>query len=243
MVLNKTDLPLLPSEFQWKIIESEKNKNTFFLSHNNLGDFKIDFKGIEYRRRNPNGKNDILFKALGLPALIKKTNPSSIKIVDATLGLAEDFFYIYQMLSKSIPLEQNFKLIGIEQNAALFVLLHQALQECNPNENGTFIFGNSLDVLPTLTNVDVIYLDPMFPDKKKSALPRKEMQIFKTLLNSEMYSHLNLDATQLLENALQIAKDRVVVKRPIKGPSIESKYKVNHSFLGSAIRYDMYLAK
>ena len=58
---------------------------------------------------------------------------------------------------------------------------------------------------------DVVYLDPMYPhpeNKKKSALVKKEMRVFQSLVGADN------DADALLAPALIMAKKRVVVKRP-----------------------------
>ena len=69
-------------------------------------------------------------------------------------------------------------------------------------------------------------------EKKKSALPRKEMQIFRSVVGADA------DSMDLLKESLRVAKDRVVVKRPIKeAPLMEQ---VQHRFEGSAIRFDLY---
>ena len=65
---------------------------------------------------------------------------------------------------------------------------------------------NELD--PNTDYADVVYLDPMYPHKQKSALVKKEMRVFQHLVGAD------LDADELLLPALQLAKKRVVVKRP-----------------------------
>ena len=60
---------------------------------------------------------------------------------------------------------------------------------------------------PETGKFDVVYLDPMFPHKNKSALVKKEMRVFQSLVGAD------LDADQLLATALKLAH-RVVVKRP-----------------------------
>jgi 16S rRNA (guanine1516-N2)-methyltransferase len=56
--------------------------------------------------------------------------------------------------------------------------------------------------------VNVVYLDPMYPHREKSALVKKDMRTFQSLVGAD------LDASTLLEPALQLADKRVVVKRP-----------------------------
>lgn len=55
---------------------------------------------------------------------------------------------------------------------------------------------------------DVVYLDPMYPHRQKSALVKKEMRVFQSLVGNDD------DADSLLIPAMTIAKRRVVVKRP-----------------------------
>ena len=54
----------------------------------------------------------------------------------------------------------------------------------------------------------VVYLDPMFPHRRKKALVKKEMQLLQQLLGED------LDSADLLSAALDTARERVVVKRP-----------------------------
>lgn len=89
---------------------------------------------------------------------------------------------------------------------------------------------------------DIIYLDPMFPPRKKKALVKKDMQLLHTLLFSsssssrqEPGSRNNLTTNsnslhdddsedrlreehELLNLACQVAQFRVVVKRPVNAP-------------------------
>jgi 16S rRNA (guanine1516-N2)-methyltransferase len=55
---------------------------------------------------------------------------------------------------------------------------------------------------------DVVYLDPMYPHRDKSALVKKEMRTFQTLVGAD------LDADDLFSPARKLARKRLVVKRP-----------------------------
>jgi len=82
--------------------------------------------------------------------------------------------------------------------------------------------------------VDVVYLDPMFPARRKSARVKKELQILQMLaVNSTPHE-------QLLEAALASAGNRVVVKRPRKAPPLTSR-SPSHSLSGKTIRFDVYI--
>ncbi len=78
----------------------------------------------------------------------------------------------------------------------------------------SLLHGASQDLLSALAGdksfarPDVVYLDPMYPHKKKSALVKKEMRVFQSLVGAD------LDADALFAPAYELATKRVVVKRP-----------------------------
>ena len=79
----------------------------------------------------------------------------------------------------------------------------------------------------------VIYLDPMFPHREKSAEVKKEMRLFRPLAGED------LDAPALLEVALTLATHRVVVKRPRKAPAIAGT-PPGYALQGKSSRFDIY---
>ena len=83
---------------------------------------------------------------------------------------------------------------------------------------------------------DVIYLDPMFPDRQKTADVKKEMAAFHQVVGQDE------DADLLLEKALAKANYRVVVKRPRKAPFIANKTP-SYQLEGKSSRYDIYTIK
>jgi 16S rRNA (guanine1516-N2)-methyltransferase len=99
------------------------------------------------------------------------------------------------------------------------------------------IAGNAIEVLSNLEiKPECIYIDPMFPPKrKKSALAKKAMTILRDLLGDDE------DKEQLFEVALKVAAKRVVVKSPNHAEPIAGK--PNESFAGKLMRYDVYLKK
>ena len=80
---------------------------------------------------------------------------------------------------------------------------------------------------------DVVYLDPMFPHRDKSALVKKEMQVFRAVVGDDD------DAEALLAAALKAARYRVVVKRPRKAPGIAGPEPATR-IEGKSSRYDLY---
>jgi 16S rRNA (guanine1516-N2)-methyltransferase len=87
-----------------------------------------------------------------------------------------------------------------------------------------------------IPEADVVYLDPMFPERQKSALVKKDMRFFHSVVGDDS------DADQLLQAALLIDCARAVVKRPIKAPLL-ANVKPSHQILGKSIRYDVYVKR
>lgn len=80
---------------------------------------------------------------------------------------------------------------------------------------------------------DVIYLDPMFPERGKSAAVKKKFQLLHYLENPCS----DEDARALLGAAIAANPRKVVVKRPAKGPYLAG-VKPSYSLAGKAVRYD-----
>ena len=96
------------------------------------------------------------------------------------------------------------------------------------------LIGNAIDLLTALeTRPECIYLDPMFPPKrKKSALAKKLMMVLRDLLGDDQ------DKEQLFSAAISAAGKRVVVKSPDYAEPLDGK--PNESFRGKLLRYDVY---
>ena len=100
------------------------------------------------------------------------------------------------------------------------------------------LHGNAIELMGSWIDEppQVIYLDPMFPHRDKTALVKKEMRLFRPLVGADQ------DAPALLAAALALASHRVVVKRPRKAPCIEGP-KPSYALEGKSSRYDIYPKK
>lgn len=192
---------------------------------------EIDFLNdhINYYRKKHRGKNELIAKALGASKGVRK-------IYDLTCGLAQDAFFLAQL---------GFEVRTFERSAPLFEILQEALLRARrdaPNREDLgrlqIEFLDSRDLLRSeefkrldKTNL-ALYLDPMFPEKKKTALPRREMQLFRQLVGDDS------DSDELLRLALASGSSRIVVKRPIKAEPLAPG--VLHRFEGTTVRYDLY---
>jgi len=185
----------------------------------------------KHRQQYGGGKNQPLPKACGLD---KHPNWT---IFDATAGIGRDA-YVLASLGAQVTL--------CEQHPVLYALLVDALNRAALDEEVKavvqriqIIHGNSSDVLnampeTTVKRPDVIYLDPMYPDRKKSAKIKKDMQILQYLVGHNTQDGL------LFETAYATAINRVVVKRPKTAKSITS-IKPSYNVSSENTRYDVYV--
>ncbi len=183
-----------------------------------------------YRRLHGGGKNQAIAKAMGF-----KTVKETLTVLDATAGLGRDAF-ILASLGCGVRL--------IERSPVMCALLQDGLQRAaqDPQLLQTVklmdvMAADAVEILQNLSvdqTPEVVYLDPMFPPKFKSALTKIEMRIIRDIVGEDS------DADKLLALALQKAKRRVVVKRSSDAPRLLD---MTPSFVikGRSCRFDVYL--
>ncbi len=193
----------------------------------------IDFVGgkSQHRRQYGGGKNQPLPKACGLYKHPEWT------ILDATAGLGRDAFVLASL---------GAKVTLCEQHPALYALLvdamNRAVKDFDVNEiikrmqclhQDSISYLKKMDVSEQ-SCPDVVYLDPMYPDRKKSAKIKKDMQVLQSLVGH------SVEEIRLFETALKVAKQRVVVKRPKSAPVLGAN---SPSYTVSSVntRYDVYV--
>ncbi len=167
-------------------------------------------------------------------ALAQAIGRKTKTIIDATTGWGQDSLHIFRM---------GYNLRCIERSPIMIELLGDAFKRLAEqlwvkNLELTLpelIAGNAIEVLSTLDNKpECIYLDPMFPAKrKKSALAKKSMTVLRDLLGDDE------DKELLFDIAFQTATKRVVVKCPNYAEPLAGK--PSESFTGKLLRYDVYL--
>lgn len=101
-----------------------------------------------------------------------------------------------------------------------------------------------------LPRPDICYLDPMFPPRTKSSAVKKNMQILHGLFQNNEGIQSRIEEEQnLLKESLMLAKNRVVVKRPIKALPLgiendivnEAIRMPSYDLKGSINRFDIYV--
>lgn len=186
----------------------------------------VDFTaGAVGFRGQQNVRNEMLVKAvLGRD---KQHIPS---VIDATAGLGRDSFLLAVL---------GCQVTMLERNPIVATLLADGLARFKEHEGNDIAYrmdltlGNSIETLAQVPTAEVVYLDPMFPKREKSALVKKEMQIFKDIVGPDA------DSDGLLGLAKQAATKRVVVKRPSKAPHLADE-KPTYSLTGRSSRFDIY---
>lgn len=185
---------------------------------------RADFTSAAFLYRlKTSGKQQPLAKAVGLAKGLTR-------VLDATGGLGGDAMVLASLGCEVTVCERHPLIALLLENG-----LEQAREELAFASRVHLISDSAFAYLAGITEYpQVIYLDPMYPAKEKSALPRKEMQILEDLVG------IDVDQSELFALALSKATERVVVKRPKSAPPFAAP---THSFAGTTTRYDMYLTK
>lgn len=191
-----------------------------------LGPVYVDFTSLDLRPYSANlSRRQPLARAFG-----KKVRT----IADATTGYGQDALLLALM---------GFRVTAIERSPVVAALTQDGLDRLSSLTGLTLlerlqlVIGDSRVLVPALApRPDAIYLDPMFPPKRrKSAAVKKEMRLLRELVGDDT------DAPELLETSRAIACDRVVVKRPDHAPPLAPDPSM--SLTGKLVRYDVYLAR
>ncbi|GAA4894240.1 class I SAM-dependent methyltransferase [Ferrimonas pelagia] len=189
---------------QFRLVFEQDRLRLYDRHQPKLGAIEVDLIGgaVAHRRKFGGGRGQSIAKAVGLKSGAMPT------VVDGTAGLGRDAFVLASL---------GCQVILLERHPVVAALLEDGLRRAGEDaEIGPWVRermrlfpGNSIEALAQLEQQpDVVYLDPMYPHRAKSAQVKKEMRVFQDLVGAD------LDADGLLAPALQLARKRVVVKRP-----------------------------
>lgn len=154
--------------------------------------------------------------------------------IDATAGLGEDSLLLAAA---------GFRVRLFERDPVIAALLRDAVNRATGDSSLAPLVarmepveGDSLQALAAETSIertpDLVYLDPMFPGRTKSAAVKKKFQLL---------HHLERpcsDERAMLDAAIAAGPRKIVIKRPVKGPYLAG-VKPSHSVAGKAVRYDV----
>ncbi|MFN0136581.1 MAG: class I SAM-dependent methyltransferase [Phycisphaerae bacterium] len=213
---------------EMQLVRTEQRVELQFSQRGGPAPIYVDFVDgpLGYTRRV--NRFGLLFDAVGF----KRGRPS---VIDCTAGLGSDAFRLAY---------HGARVVAIERSSIVFALLHdgveRALREPEIREKLgdrlCIVQGDANQYLQSLAEgdrPDVIYLDPMYPPKSKTALPKVEMRVLRQLVGDD------LDASDLLAVALRVARQRVVVKRHRNAEPLGPR--PTHDHCDKTTRYDVYL--
>ncbi len=189
---------------------------------------KTDFASGRFGYRAARfGQSEPLLRAVGS----SKSRP--LNIVDATGGLGHDAF----LLAAS-----GAQVTLIERSPAMFTELERALADALQNEDLaeiaariTVLHGDSRDLLRDI-KADVFYIDPMHPERKKSALVKEPMRLLREVVGADP------DSGELIQIALQHSPGRVVVKWPAKAALPDGLPQPSYELKSRTTRYCVFVA-
>lgn len=188
----------------------------------------IDGKA-KHRRLQGGGKGQHIAKAIGLHKIHQPT------VLDVTAGLGRDAFVLATLQCQVTMLERSAPIHALLNDAFSRVKQSHDSELTNIIQRMELVHIDAIEYLKKLEHKpDVIYIDPMFPERQKKAQVKKEMQFFHDIAGKD------LDSTKLLGLAKRQANKRIVVKRPRLAEALAGE-QANFVITGKSTRYDIYL--
>jgi 16S rRNA (guanine1516-N2)-methyltransferase len=176
--------------------------------------------------RRHGGQNELLGRAVGVK------NDRYPVVFDATGGLGRDAFVLADLGCRVTLCEKTPVLAWLLQDAIMCAQVSRYDAVRDAAERMTVQAGNS--EAQSLDGATVIYIDPMFPERKKAAAVKKEAMMLQYL------SAPHDGEESLMTWAWQQAVDRIVVKRPLKAPVL-GKRKASFTLSGKSVRFDVFV--
>jgi len=155
----------------------------------------------DVERRVAEGRRSALARACGAAP--------GVSVLDAMAGVGLDGL-VLACLGCDVTL--------VESSDLVFAVLSDGADRVRtafePSGSVSCVHGDALAWLDGARQWDVVYLDPMFPERNKRALPRLRMQLL-----AEAADHRSVPLAALVERARRVARDRVVLKRRATDPA------------------------
>lgn len=185
--------------------------------------------------------------------LVKAVSPRGCTVFDATAGLGQDSLLLARAGAASVHMVERDPIVcccllqdGLRR---LNLLADKSTTAKKLSQSLTVELGDSYDTLFAFSKAgrghDIVYLDPMFPTRKKTASVKKNMQILQSLLESQQVDEKERleQEGSLLMAAMEHARQRVVVKRPSNASHMgtQSSPRPSYSVSGPTNRWDVYV--
>ncbi len=219
VAINNQDYPFL-------LVTTSSHLELHTLHQPQIKPIWIDFLNhkLSHRRLFSGGHGQLMARAIGTKKI------KNARVLDLTAGLGVDGFMLANLACQVTMIERHPIIAALLRDA--LIRAQQAPWFCALQL--TLVESTAQAYLATLTDTpDVIYLDPMYPEHKRTTQAKKEMQLLRQLVGKDE------DAPALLKLALQKVRRRVVVKRPRLAPSLLGP-KPHHQYIGKSSRFDVY---
>ncbi len=193
------------------------------------GPIFVDFASRQclYRLTHGTIKKEAIARAVGL----KKTKPL---ILDATAGLGRDSFILAALGCRVIMCERSPLIAALLADGLTRAAADPRIARIRQRITLQAMDSRSYD-LPASERPGVIYLDPMYPTRRKSALVKKEMRGLRDIAGNDP------DSEALLDWALAQDVQRVVVKRPLRADCLVARRQPSFAVKSRKHRFDVYL--
>lgn len=208
---------------------------------------RLDFEVLSYRQRLLRGGRQ---KEAVSRAVLQGIADSAV-VFDATAGLGRE---------SMILAHAGARVLAFERQLPIWIILADALHRAQRSRFFPFVLpelyalgtikdyvvqdgnNNMLEQRPLYSEKadswgrpEVIYYDPMFPERESTAQVKKDMFIFQQVIGHDT------DTEEFLRYAMTLATKRVVVKRPSFAPAVETaEIKRAYAVDGGQCRFDCY---
>lgn len=196
------------------------------ISANKPGPVKVDFASPAMMHRRKGGQNEMLGRAIGI-----KSNRHPW-VFDATAGLGRDAYVLADLGCKVTLVERSAVLAFVLQEGLNRAVISQFNEVREAAARMSVKCEDSTEICATPDQV--IYLDPMFEERKGSAASKKDLSVLQAL-----HGH-SADDQRLIDWAFGQPVSRIVVKRPIKAAPLTASVP-SHVLKGKSVRFDVYV--
>lgn len=196
---------------------------------------QADLTSMLPRLKKSNLEREFLVKASRIKGL--NAADGQLRAVDATAGFGEDSLLLAAA---------GYNVELYEYDPVIAALLRDALRRAAKSSDDALRDavsrmdlreGDSVSAMRAMAGSDeppdIVLLDPMFPERRKSALVKKKFQLLQQLESPCE----GADESELLEAAEAARPRRIIIKRPLKGPYLAGR-RPGYSITGKAVRYD-----
>lgn len=220
---------------QFRLLQAREGLALVALAAAELGVLHIDLlRGSAGWRSGARARGERLVRACGVLRAGPNGDAGPRRIVDGTGGLGTDSWLLASA---------GATVIACEQHPVLAALLNDGLQRASADvpEVAARISVLQGDVRRHLAalDVEVLYLDPMYPQRRKAALGDRRLRSVAALLRAD--GVVADDAAGLVQAGLARGIARVVLKRP-KHAQVDVARPPSHSLDGRSTRFDVWIS-